>query len=228
MIKRILIVDVETDGVEAEAKAIEIAMLLYSAEHHTTLAEFSTLCPAKSNGAERINRIPEAVLRDVGQDKFLLESGIIFAEALSDSADIVCAHNSEFDRRFLPSLSDKIWICSMSDMKWPLASRPTMKLTDLALDHGVPVVSAHRALTDCRLLAALFDKMDDLQGMCAVALRPKARFQAVVSYDNRQVAKDHGFVWDNIQRVWWRQMAIEDTKSLPFLVKQMRDEGGIN
>jgi len=100
-------------------------------------------------------------------------------------------------------------------------TRVGQNLVHLALAHGIGVSLAHRALADCQLIAALFDRMDDLQSMFRWAMRPKGRFVAQVSYDDRNIAKEHGFRWLPERKTWERTMAISDTELLPFAVKQV-------
>lgn len=224
MITDVLIVDAETTGTDESAKLIEIGMILYSCEHHTTLQEFSTLIPcADGNPAEKINRIPPGALDKIGADRWLVEAAALQIEAMSEATDIVVSHNSDFDRRFFKSLAQKTWLCSMMDFRWPFASRDGLSLVNLALEAGIGVASAHRALTDCRLIAELFNRSDNLQELFRVASRPKARFQAVVSFDRKDEARAAGFRWDPVQRIWWRSMAIADTELLPFRVTQISE-----
>ena len=227
MVKRALIIDTETNGLEDTAQVIEFGAVLYSVENQCTLQEISTLLPALKNEAEPINRIKVSAL-----DEILLTRSVSFAQellfAMSKAADVYVAHNAEFDSkklfgdtRFLP-LASLPWLCTMSDFKWPLATREQGSLINLALDHGIGVASAHRALTDCRLIAALFDRMTDLPAMFAVAMRPKALFVGLQPFDDNQLAKDAGFKWDRlVPRKWSRMMAIEDATALSFPVRRV-------
>jgi DNA polymerase-3 subunit epsilon len=226
MIQRVLIIDTETNGLEDTAQVIEVGAILYSVENQCTLQEMSTLLPALVNGAESINRIKPAALTEIELTRsvsFAME--MLFA--MSKSADVYVAHNAEFDSkkafgdtRFLP-LASLPWVCTMADFKWPLATKEQGSLINLALDHGIGVGSAHRALTDCRLIAALFDRMEDLQSMFAVAMRPKALFQALVPFERKDEAKAAGFKWNGADKTWTRQMAIEDATALGFPVREI-------
>lgn len=227
VVRRCLIIDTETSGLEDDAAVIEVGAILYSVENQCSLQEMSTLLPALKNEAEPINRIKVAAL-----DEIMATRSVSFAMetlfAMSKAADVYVAHNSEFDSkklfgdtRFLP-LASLPWICTMSDFKWPVATREQGSLINIALDHGVGVASAHRALTDCRLIASLFDRMEDLQGMFAVATRPKALFVGLQPFDDNQLAKDAGFKWDRlVPRKWSRMMAIEDATQLNFPVRRV-------
>lgn len=225
MVKRALIIDTETTGLEDDARVIEVGAVLYSVENQCSLQEVATLLPASGNAAEAVNRIKAAAL-----DEISLTRSVSFAMellfAMSKAADVYVAHNAEFDSKkvfgnsdFLP-LASLPWVCTKTDFKWPL-SKDQDSLINTALAHGVAVASAHRALTDCRLIAALFDRMADLPAMFAVAMRPKALFQALVPFERKDEAKTAGFKWNGTDRTWTRQMAIADATVLGFPVRRV-------
>lgn len=227
-ILKALIIDVETTGLEPADPIIEVGAILYSVEHQCSLQELSTLLIADGNAAEPINRIKPAALTDLAlTSPFAME--MLFS--MSKHADVYVAHNAEFDRvrvfgntDFLP-MASLPWVDSM-DMPWPLASKQQGSLINLALDHGIGVASAHRALTDCRLIASLFDRMADLPAMFEVAMRPKALFVGMQSFADNQLAKDAGFKWDRlVPKKWARMLAIEDAALLSFPVRRL-DQGG--
>lgn len=222
MIHRALIIDTETTGLDPAADSvIEIGAVLYSVEHRTTLAQFSRLMPIGANPAESINRIPPSALGpdlpDVGGFDRLIEV-----------ADVFVAHNADFDSAFLSRWRERPWLCTRNDFAWPMQVRAGESLVSLALNHGIGVTSAHRALTDCQLIAALFDRAHwfgaDLQAMFVRAMRPKALFQSLQPFDQNQVAKDHGFEWNKPgrEKKWTRYMAIEDAATLPFKAIEIR------
>lgn len=97
-------------------------------------------------------------------------------------------------------------------------------LVHLALAHGVPVFTAHRALADVDTLVRTFQaaaKMTDVSAMLARAMRPKVHVQALVSFDDREKAKSSGFAWGPTTKMWTRRMASEDVASLPFKTKEI-------
>ncbi|MBW4553283.1 MAG: 3'-5' exonuclease [Aphanocapsa sp. GSE-SYN-MK-11-07L] len=233
MIEQVLIVDTETTGLELDnGQVIEIGAILYSLRHQTTIQQASVLLPAKDNPAENINRIKSAALATLSPS--IAELGIATILDMARMADVVAAHNAVFDRKWfgstgingalLPNLvatnGDPLcWVCTCNDFEWPNQTRPGQSLIELALAHDIGVYANHRALTDCQLLAALFDRMENVQAMFERALRPKARFTALVSYDNRDLAKQAGFKWFSDRKVWERVMAVEDAQQLPFRVR---------
>ncbi len=224
-IKRALIIDTETSGLEDTAAVIEVGAILYSVENQCVLQELATLIPGDENGAENINRIKVTALQEMRTVRSCGALEALFA--MSAAADVYVAHNAEFDSKrvygntdFLP-MQDKPWLCTMADFKWPLATREQGSLINLALDHGIGVASAHRALTDCSLIASLFDRMTDLQAMFQVAMRPKGLFQGLQRFDDNQLAKDAGFKFDRATKKWTRWMALEDAERLPFKILRL-------
>jgi len=218
--QRLLIVDTETTGLEPTAgDCIEVGAILFAVGPRAVLAQVSFLLPCASNPCEAINGIPAAVSR-LSQPWEPLRDAF---EVLVAAADAVVAHNVGFDRQWFghgPLASiDKPWICSMDDIRWPadlnLRSQPSLR--DLALAHSIPVWAAHRALTDCIYLAQVFERRPDLEQLLQVALEPRRLFKARVSYDDRQLARQAGFRWnDPVKGAWTRRLSDREVAALPF------------
>lgn len=193
MIENILIVDTETTGLSPDkgSKLIEVAAVLFNLEHKAILQTFSTLLPCNENPVEHINNISvgstqaKYAFRNKTQEEILSESwknpgeattilydepitfGDIFI-AMNDKADACIAHNAEFDKKFLATqpwghhlLSNK-WICTKANFTWPVPLT-RFRQQDICQAMGVEYTNAHRALSDCLLLAQCFQKVDDLQ-----------------------------------------------------------------
>lgn len=211
--KTLLIVDTETTGLTPpQSSVIELGAILYSVEHRCILQQMSTLLPiAGDNPAAKINKIGAEASRADYEVKLALG---LFQQWLQ-CADYLVAHNAEFDRQWfgyesLPVI-DKPWLCTYDDFRWEKASKPGLSLVNLALDHGIGVSSAHRALTDCQLIAALFDRVENFEGLLQQAIarsqERKVYVIAQVSYDERNLAKAKGFKWNQyIQNTWVKKM----------------------
>lgn len=166
MIENILILDTETTGL-SPAKGdiiIEIAAVLFNIKHRSILQCFSTLLPCEENPVEHINQIKAEVTR-VGYSLFNLDS--IFIQLLEFSQACI-AHNVLFDKKFIATLPfgslflDKKWICTQKNFSWPV-KLDRFRLQDVCLAMDVPYLNAHRALSDCLLLAECFKKIEDLE-----------------------------------------------------------------
>ena len=205
-IKTVTIIDLETTALEpSEGCVIELGAILYSVEHQATLNQFSCLFPVAENPKKDINKIPVGLAQQSCGFDYCLE---ILDRHFAYSSEYFVAHGAEFDRRWLFSdltseLSgdslDLPWLCTYEDFIWPHNPKPT-NLIHTAVNHGVAVTAAHRALTDCQLIAGLFDRADDLQGLFDVAIArandPWEIIIAKVCYQEKEKPKAHGFNWN--------------------------------
>lgn len=162
-----VVVDVETTGLRADQhEIIEIAAI--RVVNHEAVDTFSTLI--------RIDTaIPAAIVTLTGlSDDMLRESGVPLPEAMQEflaftaNRRIVC-HNAAFDYAFLKAACRK---CHLPEFKNPyadtmqLAKRqlddvPNYKLATLAEHMGIDATRTHRALDDCRMTYALFEKLNE-------------------------------------------------------------------
>ena len=216
----LLIIDTETTGLDPEVdRCIELGCILFDVASRSVLSQQSFLLPVETNAAEAINRIPAAVSR---RPQPWLE-GLHWFGHLLEAADALVAHNAAFDRQWfgrgsLPKV-DRPWICSMEDIRWPTDRqlRPRPSVRDLALAYGVPVWAAHRALTDCIYLAEVFARCDDLELLLQRGLEPRQLMRARVSFDERHLAKEAGFRWnDPIKGAWTRRLSARECQELAF------------
>lgn len=222
--KTLAILDTETTGLDPSKDAcIEVACVLYDIEHAAPVESFASLIRAKGNAAEAVNRIAPPLLERAPAQVAVW--GVV--RGIIERADAVVAHRAEFDRSFVPSELRTLrpWVCSKFDIEWP-HGKAGDHLVHLALAHGLGVLHAHRALTDCDTLVRLFQRVAELGGdvpaMLARAMRPKVTVIAQVSYDDREKAKAAGFAWDPSGKFWHRAMAREDVAALPFPTREAR------
>ena len=226
--QRLLILDTETTGLSPEqGQCIEVGAVLFDVASRAVLMQVSFLLPCEHNPAQHVNGIPAAVSR-LSQP---WQHGLACFEAMVASADAVLAHNVSFDRQWfglgeLPLL-ERPWICSMEDIRWPaerhLRANPSVR--DLALAYGVPVWAAHRALTDCIYLVQVFQRCENLETLLRQALEPRRLVRARLSYDERQLAKDAGFRWNEpVPKAWSRRLSAREIAALPFAVDPVETE----
>lgn len=215
----LLIVDLETTGLEpSKDKVVELGGILYSVKHHCVLQQVSTLFPVKENPAQSVNRIPVGASQAIGEKEH--KAATEFFYNLLDRSDYIVAHNADFDRQWLTKSErfkgyNKPWLCTLEDFLWPENPKPT-NLVATALNHGIGVSCTHRALTDCQLIAALFDRIEyhqpgKLKELVAQAIErstePKIYVIAHVVVEQNDLAKDRGFRWNKyIERKWVKLM----------------------
>ncbi|MEM6502575.1 MAG: 3'-5' exonuclease [Cyanobacteria bacterium P01_C01_bin.89] len=226
--QKLLILDFETTGLSPESdNIIELGAILYSVADRCVLQQFSSLLPVERNPAEKINRISVVASQNT-------PSSAGFQAMLVDwlqEAEYVVAHNADFDVQWLPKIEEidpdlckeQFWLCTYNDFVWPKNIKPE-SLIVTALNHGIGVSNAHRALIDCQLISALFDRVDSFEQILADAIlhsfSPKLRTIAKVSKDKRDLAKKRGYRWDPGSRQWYSWMTkgrIErERKEAPF------------
>jgi DNA polymerase-3 subunit epsilon len=225
--KLLTIIDLETTGTDPKAdRVVEIGAVLWSVEFLSVVAAFSTVVVGEGNAASAINGIPEGLIPSgMAADRAWRQvSGWV------ERSTAIVGHNADaFDRLFVPAGWDqgKPWIDTMTDVAWPRPSS-SRSLVALTLAHGLGVSHAHRALTDCMLIARLFERSAELGGdipaMLARALRPKGTYVvADTNFDEARnaLAKTAGFRWEKPH--WVRKMAHADVAGLPFAVRELKD-----
>ncbi|MFA4971378.1 MAG: exonuclease domain-containing protein [bacterium] len=227
MLGNVLICDVETTGLDPDSDfVIEIAAVGYNVPNHSVVEAFSCVVSSTDdNKAEAINHIPSAILSL--SSKWPTDVWNI-ANAMSIGCDAVLAHNASFDYQWVEkTVAERLynlpWIDTCDGITWPKQAKPGSSLISLALEHGLAVVDPHRALSDCLLLARLLTRCaelgHDVQAMLARGLRPQTLVQALVSFEERDKAKELGFHWDSANKRWIRRMPLEDCAALPFSVR---------
>ena len=228
----LLILDTETTGLSTlQGQCIEVGAILFHVPHRAVLTQVSFLMPCAGNAAEGINGIPAAVTRleQPWQDALACFRSMVGA------CEALVAHNVAFDRQWfglgpLPVL-DRPWICSMEDIHWPAERqlRSTPSVRDLALAYGVPVWAAHRALTDCIYIAQVFEREAQLEALLQQALLPRKLYRARLAYDQRHLAKEAGFRWnEGVQGAWSKRLTEAERGLLPFEVLPAEGERSAN
>jgi len=221
---QLLILDTETTGLAPEVdQVVEVGAILFSVPQRAVLAQLSFLLPVEHNAAEALNGISPAATQALQP----WQQSLLLLQQLASSAQLAVAHNAAFDRQWfghgaLPDLQLP-WLCTMEDIHWPAERllRPRPSVRDLALAYGVPVWAAHRALTDCIYLAQVFERCSDLEQLIAEGREPRHWYRAQVSYDERHLARDAGFRWnDPVHGAWSRRLSERQLEALqlPFNV----------
>lgn len=222
--ENICIVDSETTGLHpSSSQIIEVAAVLYNIPTRSILMQASTLLESDSNAAYEINRIDPQALKRLPMPLTPVMISTISLMLLH--ADALIAHNAEFDKKFfltIPAFQDatqnKKWICTRNDVTWPIRKGVLLNLVHICVDLGVPIVNAHRALSDCLLLLNAIECVDDIETFLDKSGAGKALYHANIGYNERQLAKDEGFTWDNIKKTWIRRLTPEEASKLPFKV----------
>lgn len=175
-----------------------------------------------------INRIrPELSMEVAGIYLPLME---VFYE-MAKAADYALAHNADFDKQWFTESQGLLplplkWICSMNDIRWPRNSkkgRPSV--ISLALDYGVPVWSAHRALTDCTYLVEIMRREKNMRQLIDEAFEPTSVYVSLLGYEDRQQCKDAGFEWNGpVKGAWAKRLRKSEADAIPFQIRKVEVE----
>jgi DNA polymerase-3 subunit epsilon len=209
----VLILDCETTGIDPNVHHLcEVGAVLFSVNLRAVIQQISFLIPIDENPAEAINGIPPELTASTNAARHAHQ---VLAD-MADAAGAYVAHNADFDRQWIAHcLPDKPWICTCHGITWP-GARAGVSLTNLALAFGVPVWAVHRALADCTYLAQIFERDAELEAHLAEGLLPQELVAAIVSYDERELAKAAGFRWVAERKQWERKCNFRQIADLPF------------
>lgn len=214
-----MIVDTETTGSKPGVdKVIEFGYVIHDFDLNEMLACGSSLFYSQDNDAFKHNNIKPSILLSQRNDLNPFILSLIEDVFNAYDIDFVMAHNAAFDKNMLHHHGIEFpvpWICSYRDFRWPCGQK---KLTEIAVSLGVPIVKAHRALTDCLLLSDCLMKLDDLQERIEYSFKPKNKYMAYVTYANKDLAKQAGFSWDPSKSQWVGFFTEEEVFSFPFQV----------
>lgn len=208
---KLLLIDTETNTKE-DAEVIEIACVFFETTTKTLLQSLSTLIPfEKDNEFLAINRITkEMASYNVGHIAILDT-----IKELMLKADYCVSYNIEFDQ---PLVEDLLginceWLCAMKDFKFS-HYKPYPSLIDLALSYNIPILNTHRALGDCLILARLFRSVNDFDKKIEEAIArkesPREIITADIAFEDREIAKENGFYFDQDTKSWVKELATID------------------
>lgn len=174
----LLIIDLETTGTNPHYdRPLELGAILYSVPDRSNIAQIATLLPSLTNPVESINHIKRSAAQKA---KSTYIQALDLFSAYTEVADYLVAHNSAFDSQWLgkydlPS-SKKPWLCTAKDFQWSKIKQKRVSLKRLAYSYGVGMPQQHRALSDCQIIASVFDRVQSL---------PELIQQAIISHQSK-------------------------------------------
>ena len=205
-----LIVDVETTGLNPnENGIIELGLLEFKFLDSST-SVISSMYSALQDPGEPIT---QEVTRLTGLDDAAVRGQSIdwnLVRQFWERADIVIAHNAEFDRAFINTIREvadikKHWACSVRHIDWRAKKFGSLKLNYLAADHGFVNPFAHRALFDCATTYRLISPY--LAELVSASREPEIEISAVGSpFESKDILKANGYRWDSERRVWRKRV----------------------
>ena len=220
-------IDVETSGLEPKSdRIIEIGACLLDWDTKMPMMMLSELVDPKMENEEF--KLPEEITALTGITEAALEEFGGFEkdvlaklDAMAVTADFYVGHNANvFDRLFLEeayrrngmTIAEKPWVDTICDIKFD-PSIKTRNLQYLAADHGFVSPFRHRALFDVLAMLKILGQYD-LDAVIARAAEPTLYVQAVVSFDEKEKAKELGFRWFAPDKIWWRSQKSSDYEAM--------------
>lgn len=222
-----LFFDVETTGLEpARDEIIEIAMVPFTYALDGRIFE---LREPLHFFRQPKDPIPPLITRLTGITDAMVAGQSIDLEkvvAQVNAADLIVAHNAQFDRRFAellcPAFVTKPWACSMAQIDWAMEGFEGTKLAYLVASHG-HFYDRHRAVNDCYAAIELLAKTlpsgrRAMSQLLERARRPSWRIWAEnAPFDFKDNLKARGYRWngDGNQnpRAWYKDVEDEARES---------------
>ncbi len=224
----VAVVDVETTGLSlADDELIELAILLaWVSPDGEVLAHLGPWSWRNDPGiplSPQIRKLTGLCDNDLANQAIDDEKVLV----LLDRADLVAAHNSNFDigwfdQRY-PQLADKPWACSMAEIEWAQLGCDGRGQSALLNQHGW-FANAHRAGDDVwSLLWLLKQKRSDPDGenvrshfarLLESAEQPSMLISATgAPFAAKDELRGRGYRWNVVERVWQKQVRLDEASS---------------
>ena len=218
--------DTETTGLSAaQDQIIELGLRLFEFELPSgrIVRELESFSQLQDPGFE----ISPEIQRVTGITPLMLAGHAIdwaSADALLARAELLIAHNAQFDRGFVDRKSrvtpGQVWCCTAWQIEWRAKGFRNARLQDLAAALGISHV-AHRAMGDVEAMLGLLARTDELTGapylreLLATAARPVVyAWVEGNTYDYREALKAHGYRWDSAGKIWGKTLPADEVGKL--------------
>lgn len=216
--------DLETTSLDTEScKVIEVGAILWDCENNQAVAIMDKLV----RNPDTV--IPEEITKLTGiRQEYVeltgnsLKSVLEHTAFLMKNAEAVVAHNgNDYDKPVFLRVSKECgveipeipWVDTRLDIEYPEEMRGCRKLSHLAAEHGFLLNDGrHRAIFDVMAMLRIFNHYDHT-ALISLAKTPFIDIQAVVSFDNKDLAKARGFQWDSARKMWKKQIRLGKLES---------------
>lgn len=227
---KISIIDTETTGFleDPSSNIIEFAIVTWDTEKGIIFSMSFLINSLKEN-----EQISNEITELTGLDTFgIIKNGHNVADSVDiiekflNESQYVMAANSKFDKGMLERLfniekkclPELHWIDFLSDIEFPKEIKGR-SVNHIAADHGIVNPFAHRALPDCLTLVAILERGKyDIEKIIEISKEPQITVRAVVSFDQKDEAKKHGFYWNGKEKNWYKIIRESQYEELKYNV----------
>lgn len=217
-VKRGVIVDVETTGLDVDADvAFEIALVPF--EFDPATGAIGKVDPAVSMLEDPGMPLAANIVSLTGvTDEMLAGQKFddVAVNAVLSTADLVIAHNASFDRPFVEKrfgdVAERCWACSLNEVRWSDHGHGCAKLECLVEHHTQCFFDGHRAANDCaavlHLLTTPFaDGVLPMHLLLKSARRSATVVRAVnAAFEMKDAMKKRGYFFhggnSRLQKAW--------------------------
>lgn len=209
---RILGIDFESTGLDPQKDCItEVGLVLWESETKQPVRISGFLVKQVSPISAEITALTGITSEMCANFGLSSVQALMAIQSLADQADYIVAHNAPFDRGFYEAEcarqgknpSAKPWIDTAVDMpKEAYALGKSRSLKYWACDHAF-TYPAHRAVNDVLAMLEIFGRYD-LDTIIKRAHTPNVQVRAVVSFDDRNLAKERSYYWRPEAKLWTR------------------------
>ena len=218
-------IDTETSGLDAKKdRIIEYGVVLFDWDTKTPVQMISELIdPMMDLGGSEFP-LPEEIVKLTGiTDAMLGSYGAYEKDVLrkinemASFAEYRVGHNCNvFDALFVTEAYKRTellepalpWLDTTIDCKYP-ESIKTRNLKHLAAEHNFLPGFSHRAVFDVLTMFRVMSAYD-LDAIIARSKEPTLFVQAIVSFEEKDLAKERGYHWCAPKKVWWRSWKSSD------------------
>nr|WP_286158942.1 3'-5' exonuclease [Methylobacterium sp. Leaf456] len=223
-VRKGLIIDLETTGLDPTYhEIIEVGLLPFT---YTVDGRLVAAGTPYGSFQQPFGVILPEITRLTGIDGAMVEGRMIDraqVNSLVAEADLVIAHNANFDRKFAedlcPALATKPWGCSLVQVPWA-AEGMGSKLCYIATDLGF-IYSAHRAVDDCQATLECLARRLPQSGRTGFSYLLERAFESVyrlkavrAPFEAKDALKARRYRWDdgNVSKVrgWYKDVPADE------------------
>lgn len=232
--------DTETTGLDFKNdKIIELALVPFEYSQDgrifKVLDSYSSLQDPGRLLSEQITLLT-GITNEMVKDQVIDATRV---EEIVNSASLIIAHNSSFDRKFVekqfPIFAQKAWSCSYTQVPWQQENITSAKLEYLAYKFGF-FYDAHRAEMDClvglHILSQVLPVSKELALKILIdnALQKAYLIWAInAPFSSKDLLKTRGYKWNDGNnckpKAWYREVSEkEKTLELEFLAQAIYEK----